>query len=269
MVLNLLAGTRGFSYDEWKGSFYPADLPASEMLRFYATRLPTVEVNNTFYRMPKPAVLDEWSLATPDEFRFALKASRRITHLGKLRNVADSVEYLLKVSSALGDKLGALLFQLPPFLRRDSTLLEEFLALLPAGCPAALEFRHASWFDDAVYQALSARNVALVGGEPEEGDAPPFVATADWAYLRLRAEEYSGAAIEEWCARLSEQRLERAYVFFKHETKGPEYAGLLNQIARGPGLAKATPVPPKIDAPGLAATRPAATRERRSAKKRG
>jgi uncharacterized protein YecE (DUF72 family) len=249
----LLTGTSGFSYDAWRGSFYPEDLPAERMLAFYGSQLASVEVNNTFYRMPKPSVLEQWASSTPEAFRFAIKASRRITHLGRLKNVDDSVGYLLNVTASLGQKLGVLLFQLPPFLRRDDTLLADFLALLPEGTPAALEVRHASWYDDAVFALLRARNVVLVGGDPDEGDRPmPLVPTADFGYLRLRAPDYSESELAAWSERIAAQPWKTTFAFFKHEDKGPALARRLAQIAgapAGPGLAKvAEPAGPSVAA---------------------
>jgi len=163
--MRIFAGTSGFSYAEWKGRFYPEALPDAQMLRFYASRLPTVEINNTFYQMPKPETVAGWRDSTPDAFLFAVKASRRITHQKKLADVAEDVAYLFNVVDALGAKVGPVLFQLPPFLKKDLGVLQAFLAALPAGRRAALEFRHPSWFEDDVYAALTAANVALVGGD--------------------------------------------------------------------------------------------------------
>src|SRR5262245_44415293 len=174
--LIVLAGTSGYSFKEWKGRFYPADLPDSKMLEFYVTRLPTVEINNTFYRMPKPELIRGWHERSPAEFRFALKAPQRITHRERLAGSKESLDYFLAAAGALEDKLGPVLFQLPPFLRKDLPRLSDFLALLPASLQAAFEFRHASWFDDEVYAALHSRNTALVGGDvDEDGKSPPFV----------------------------------------------------------------------------------------------
>jgi len=258
-----LVGTSGFAYDEWKGSFYPTDLAKDRMLSHYGTKLPSVEINNTFYRMPKQSVLEQWAAAVPADFRFALKASRRITHIGRLKNAADPLGYLFSTLAALGEKLGAILFQLPPNLRRDDALLADFLALLPQGCPAAMEVRHASWFDDAVLEALRARGVALVGGDTEEGAAPPpLVATADFGYLRLRAEQYDEAAIVDWAERIQALPWRHAFVYFKHETLGPAYAARLLECfgAGRPGLEKARP-----PMPGLAKPAPAKRTRKRAA----
>src|SRR5262245_6730548 len=151
--MRVLVGTSGYSYKPWKGSFYPADLPDAEMLRFYATRFPTVEVNNTFYRMPTRSVVERWAEETPEPFRSVLKAPQRITHHGRLR-VTDALAYFFETASALGGKLGPVLFQLPPNFKKDIERLRGFLAALPEGRRTAFEFRHDSWFDEEVFAAL-------------------------------------------------------------------------------------------------------------------
>jgi uncharacterized protein YecE (DUF72 family) len=219
--VRVLAGTSGFAYKEWKGPFYPADLRDDLMLGYYAGRLPAVEINNTFYRMPRETVVASWADQAPDGFRFVLKASRKITHFGRLKNVASELEYFLRASSALGAKRGPSLFQLPPNMKKDAERLREFVASLPRAWPAAFEFRHASWFDDETYDILRSRNAALCMADkgPEE-DATPLVATADWGYVRLRAPSYDEADLERWLATLRAQSWGDAYVFFKHEDAG-------------------------------------------------
>jgi uncharacterized protein YecE (DUF72 family) len=229
----ILAGASGYSYKEWKGPFYPPDLPGADMLAYYAERLPAVEINNTFYRMPKRAVLEGWAARTPAGFRFVLKASRRITHMARLRDCADAVSYLFTTAGALGDKLGAVFFQLPPYLKKDIGLLRDFLAILPEGPQVAVEFRSSSWFDEEVYAALRARDVAFcVTERDEEGKTTPFVATASWGYLRLRREAYPDADLLTWAARLRGQPWTEAYVFFKHEDEAaaPRTAARLLQL---------------------------------------
>lgn len=223
--MNVLVGTSGYSYKEWKGPFYPEDLKNDEMLRYYAERLPTVEINNTFYRMPRERVILNWADSTPERFQFALKASRRITHLGRLANVESELRYFLQASTALGDKRGPSLFQLPPNMKADPERLGEFLALLPAEWRAAFEFRHPSWFVDEVYDLLRVRGAALVLAETDDSEAPDVV-TADWGYVRLRRTEYSDRDIERWAERVATYPWDEAFVFLKHEDKGlgPKYA---------------------------------------------
>ena len=233
MAPRLLAGSSGYAYKPWKGPFYPADLPDSGMLSFYASRLPTVEINNTFYRLPKRALLEGWAEKTPDGFRFVLKASRRITHMARLKDCGETVGYLFETASALGEKLGPVFFQLPPYLKKDLALLEDFLAILPEGRKAALEVRSSSWFDDDVYEALRRRDVALCIAEHDEKEKDtPFSATASFGYLRLRREHYGDAELDAWAARIKEQPWSEAYVFFKHEDEAaaPKTALRLLQI---------------------------------------
>jgi uncharacterized protein YecE (DUF72 family) len=218
--MRILAGTSGWSFKEWKGSFYPKDLPDDGMLGFYAGRFPTVEINNTFYRMPKESVLLDWVAKVPPEFRFAIKASQRITHHGRLKDVADSLEYFTRVTSSLGEQRGPTLFQLPPNLKKDLPRLAEFLAILPRGWRSSFEFRHSSWFDDDVYEALRGRDAALCIADHDDFETPA-VRTASWGYARLHRLTYDEAALAAWRARLSGLGAEEMYVFFKHdETAG-------------------------------------------------
>jgi uncharacterized protein YecE (DUF72 family) len=222
--MNILVGTSGFSFKEWVGNFYPQGLKAGAMLGYYGRHFGAVEINNTFYRMPKPAVLKSWAEEVPADFRFVLKASQRITHHQKLKDCAEKVRYLLEVSAALGERLGPLLFQLPPTLRQDLPLLRDFLALLPTTTQAALEFRHESWFNDEVYDLLRAHDAALCIAEAEEGVAVPFVATATWGYLRLRRGDYTAEELQAWGDRVRGEAWTQAFVFFKHEEEAPKLA---------------------------------------------
>ncbi len=216
--MKIRAGTSGWSYQEWKGYFYPEKLAAKDMLRYYGERFPTVEVNNTFYRMPNAATLEGWMSQVSEDFTFVLKASKRITHDKRLKDVGDSVEYLLRTAAALGTKLGPFLVQLPPNMKKDVPRLRDFLAIFPPR--AAFEFRHTSWFDDEVYGALRERNAAwCVADTGEEGD-PPFVSTADWGYLRLRRVAYEERDLKEYADRIRGQSWGEAFVFFKHEEAG-------------------------------------------------
>ncbi len=214
--MQLLAGTSGYSFKEWLGHFYPEKLPASDMLRYYAERLGTVEINNTFYKMPEPEVLKRWCTEVPNDFAFTLKVRKKITHDKRLKEAGEDVTEFLRRAAALGDHLGALLFQLPPFLRKDLPRLRDFLAFLPAGTPAAFEFRHDSWLDDEVYALLRERGVMLCVADTDEGDTP-FVVTATRAYVRLRRTHYESDELRAWAERIATQDVERTYVYFMHE----------------------------------------------------
>ena len=217
----ILVGTSGYNYPEWKGSFYPQDLSAAKMLPFYAERFPSVEINATFYRMPTPKTVAGWAGQVPSTFRFTLKANRRITHDKRLKDVGDSVDFFVKTARELGPQLGALLFQTPPNLKCDLDRFDAFLATVPDGVQAAFEFRHDSWLDEEVYARLRARNFALCVADTEERSVP-VVATADFAYLRLRDEGYDEAAIRTWTALAQDlsTRCRDVFVYFKHEDAG-------------------------------------------------
>jgi uncharacterized protein YecE (DUF72 family) len=214
--MQIRVGTSGWSFKEWKGTFYPAELPDAGMLGYYGSRFPTVEVNNTFYRMPKESVLVDWARQVPESFRFAVKASQRITHHARLVDVGDNVEYFLRVCSSLGDRRGPSLFQLPPNLKKDLARLTEFLKLIPKRWQATIEFRHPTWFDEEVYQALREHDCALCISDQEEFSTP-LVATASWGYARLHRPAYDAGALREWAEKLKSQPWEEGYVFFKHD----------------------------------------------------
>jgi len=215
--MQLLTGTSGFSYKEWLGKFYPEKLPAAGMLRYYAGQFATVEINNTFYRMPAETMLARWAEEVPETFAFTLKAPRRITHELRLKECETHVAEFLRRAQALGGKLGPLLFQLPPFLKKDRPRLHDFLALLPADRLAAFEFRNDSWRDEEVYEMLRAKGAMLCYTDTEAGDSPPIVATAGTGYLRLRRTHYEDRDLGDWAKRIAALRLERAYVYFMHE----------------------------------------------------
>jgi len=217
--MEMLTGTSGYSYKEWCGHFYPAKLPANAMLRYYAERLKTVEINNTFYRMPDEALLSRWSGEVPDGFSFTLKAPRRITHIKRLNDVGGDVAEFMRRAGTLGDKLGMVLFQLPPFQRKDLGRLLDLLAAVPVGRGAAVEFRHDSWQDDEVYAALRERSAALCVADTDKGETP-FVATSGLGYLRLRRTNYEEDELKAWVDRIASQPLSRAHVYFKHEGEG-------------------------------------------------
>ncbi len=229
-------GTSGYNYPEWKGTFYPADLAAAKMLPYYAARFPTVEINYTFYRMPSEKLLAGWTAQVPKAFRFTLKAPRRITHDAKLVNCEALTTTFCLVAGTLGDQLGSLLFQLPPTLKKDLPRLDAFLDTLPPKAPAAFEFRHASWFDDAVFARLKERGCALCVADSEKLETPLEV-TSDFGYFRLRDEGYEPNDIEEWAGKIGslQSRCTDIYVYFKHEERGigPEFA---RQLMRHLGL---------------------------------
>jgi len=228
-------GTSGYSYAEWKGNFYPEKMAAKDMLRFYAERFPTVEINNTFYRMPKEALLQGWAEQVPESFSFVIKASKRITHDKRLKECGELLAYLFGVTSTLGSRLGPLLFQLPPNFKKDVPRLKSFFEEMPERRRVAVEFRHASWFDDEVYETLRSQRAALCVADTGEEPAAPLVATTDWGYLRLRREDFSDKDLRDWAQRIREQPWSDAYVFLKHEEegKGPKLAARLTEFCRG------------------------------------
>ena len=225
---NLFTGTSGFAYKEWKGAFYPEKIKNDDMLSYYASHFRSVEINNSFYRMPAEKTLLQWTSQVPAEFRFVLKAPQRITHFTRLKEESkDPLAFFVKTAGCLGEQLGPLLFQLPPNMKLDLPRLQNFLSWLPAGIRAAFEFRHSSWFDQDVYEALRSVNASLCVADTED-EQTPRMQTADWGYVRLRRVEYSDADINDWAAWTRDQPWSDAYVFFKHEDAGT-----------GPRLAKA------------------------------
>jgi len=235
MILRI--GTSGYSYKEWKGVFYPENLKPAEMLSFYAGRLGTVEINNTFYHMPTPKVLEGWASQVPDTFRFVLKISQKITHYKRLKGVEEEAEYVVRMSRLLGPRLGALLVQIPPNLARDDERLSSFLDLV-SGVRVAFEVRHASWLDPAVFAILEKHEVALVASQTDEEPEPRLVRTAPWGYLRLRKTSYTPAELREWSRKIAEQEWDEAFVFFKHEQIGPDLAQQLSVAATGAAKGK-------------------------------
>ena len=221
-------GTSGFQYAEWKGKFYPEDLSTPKMLAFYAQQFSTTEINYTFHRIPAAKTIENWKLQTPPNFRFGLKAPQKVTHFARLRDCSDTMRYFHDVTSALGEKLGPVLFQLPPNFKKDIVLLADFVNCLPEGLRAAFEFRHESWFSDDVYEALRSRGAALCIADMEEIATPP-VPTAGYGYLRLRREDYAGKDVSRWAEFVREQgaNWSDAFIYFKHE-----------DAAIGPRLAK-------------------------------
>jgi uncharacterized protein YecE (DUF72 family) len=223
--MRIVAGTSGFSYAAWKGSFYPPDLPAGRMLEAYARRLPAVEINATFHRMPRAATLAGWAAQVPPGFVFALKGPQRITHFMRLASVEEPLSFFSSAAAELGASLGPVLWQLPPSMRKDAGRLRDFLALLPRGGRTVLEFRHPSWFDDEVLGILAAAGAALCVADTEEGTTP-LVPTAPFGYLRLRRPDYGDGELVDWLGRIAASSWGEAFAFFKHEdeARGPAFA---------------------------------------------
>jgi len=233
----LWAGASGYAFKEWKGSFYPDKMQPEAMLPWYAERLPSVEINNTFYQMPRATVLAHWAETTPEAFRFAIKAPRRITHEARLKAdaAADSVAYLYQNLATLGAKRGPVLYQLPPFLKKDLPRLREFLAVLPRDHRAVFEFRNDSWFDDDTYEALRAAGAALCLSEREDNTAPPLVETTSWGYVRLRLEHYGEEDLDRWVRQLAATQWQEVHAYCMHEPTAPGYAATLLRLATALG----------------------------------
>ncbi|MHB8810185.1 MAG: DUF72 domain-containing protein [Desulfobulbaceae bacterium] len=224
--MKIHVGTSGYAYKEWKGIFYPDKLPAGEMLRFYAQRLSTVEINYTFYHMPTEKVLSAWAEQVPADFAFVLKAPQVITHRKRLHNVDDECAYFFRTLAALGPKMGPVLFQFPASFHCNRPLLEGFLALIPNNMPCAFEFRSPSWLEPDILEMLRARDCSLCTADSDEQPAGEIISTASWGYLRLRRSEYTEADLARWQEKILSREWQQAYVFFKHEEK-----------ARGPAMA--------------------------------
>ncbi len=247
--MTLYVGTSGYSYKEWKGNFYPEGLSDKEMLGYYGKQLPAVEINNTFYRLPKESVLTSWAEQVPEDFQFAIKASQKITHIRRLKDAGDETEYLLRIVRVLGSRLGCLLFQLPPNLKKDLPRLEQFVKHIPGDTHAAFEFRHASWFEQDVFDCLKANGCALCIADADDDLQIPFVSTANWGYLRLRREQYTASDLKKWMKQVQEQSWEKAFIFFKHEDEGtgPKLAGQFLKLAGGTSSEKkSTPRSKKV-----------------------
>ncbi|OLD28172.1 MAG: hypothetical protein AUJ04_02080 [Acidobacteria bacterium 13_1_40CM_3_55_6] len=232
--MKLHVGTSGYSYKAWKGNFYPEDLPAKEMLSYYSRRLPAVEINNTFYRLPQASMIENWRAQVPDEFRFSIKATQRITHIKRLNNVVEETKYLLDTSGLLGERLGVVLFQLPPNMKKDSGRLKSFLESLPSDIRVAFEFRHETWFDDETFDLLRKKDRALVVSDTDEKPLSEIIGTAGWGYLRLRRTSYNENDLDDWMKRVKDQKWKDAFVFFKHEDEGvgPRLAARFLELAQ-------------------------------------
>lgn len=257
--MTVLVGTSGFAFKEWKGPFYPEDLKDDAMLGFYSGRYQTVEINNTFYRLPKQHVLQDWASEVPDGFTFSIKASQRITHYARLKpDSASALAFLLENTSTLGGKLGPILFQLPPNMQKNLDRLQGFLALLPSDRRFTIEFRHESWFDEAVFAALRAHDIALCVSESAEFTGVN-VATASWGYLRLHRQDYTDGMLAEWQDRVAAQPWTDTYVFFKHDYidgAGPlAVERFTKMVTAGPVVRAADASLPSPTAAGIRASR--------------
>ena len=232
--MSLFVGTSGYSYKEWKGSFYPEKIPAKDMLSYYAERLSTVEINATFYRMPQTSMLENWMGQVPRTFRFSLKAPQRITHFKRLKEAGEETKYFLETADVLGDQLGVVLFQLPPNMKKDLPRLETFLKELPPATRAAFEFRHPTWFEDDVLELLRSQNRPLVVSDTDDMPTTHIDKTADWGYLRLRRVNYTEENLAEWVKRIRQQDWKETFLFFKHEDAGtgPRLAAQFLELAK-------------------------------------
>jgi uncharacterized protein YecE (DUF72 family) len=228
----LYVGTSGYSYKEWKGNFYPEAIAPAQMLSYYATRLHAVELNNTFYRMPQPSMIESWKAQVPENFRFSVKAPQTITHFRRLNNAGSQTQQMLKTVAALEDRLGAVIFRLPENMTKDLKRLEMFLKELPAGTPAVFDFRHPTWFDDDVVELLRSQQRVFCVSDIEDLPESYTYRTADWGYVRLRRVKYSDADLKLWIKRIKAQKWKDTYVFFKHEDEatGPKLAARLVEL---------------------------------------
>jgi uncharacterized protein YecE (DUF72 family) len=231
--MKIYIGTSGYGYKEWRGKFYPEKIPPKELLRFYSERFNSVEINNSFYRMPSADVLASWSAQVPDDFVFAIKAPQIITHLKRLRNVQEETDYLFRTLSVLERKRGSVLFQFPKSFHADRSLMEGFLELIPVDTPCAFEFRSPSWLGHEILDLLHERGCSLCIADSYENPAHEIISTAPWGYLRLRRSDYTDADLSQWVERIISQRWERAFVFFKHEeeARGPQMAICFRELA--------------------------------------
>lgn len=232
--MSLYVGTSGYSYKEWKGSFYPANLLPKDMLSYYSERFKAVELNNTFYRLPKPETIESWKAQTPKNFRFSAKVSQGITHFSRLKDATAATRTMLNAMSAFEDRLAAVLFRMPEDFEKDLKRLEIFLKNLPADTPAVFEFRHASWFDEDVLALLRSQNRVLCISDRDEMPVDHIDKTADWGYVRLRRVNYSESDLKTWIKLIKAQKWKDTYVFFKHEDEGtgPKLAAEFHRLTR-------------------------------------
>lgn len=231
--MEFFVGTSGYSYKEWKGNFYPAKLSQKEMLRYYSERFSAVEVNNTFYRLPTEDVVRSWAEQVPESFRFVLKAWQAITHFRRLQNAEEETDDFLRVASVLQQRLGPILFQLPPNFKKDVARLDSFLRHVGGRAKLAIEFRHESWLTKETYDCLRTHSVALCIAEADELPAVSLTPTTNWGYVRLRNEAYTDDELLEWIRNIKSQPWVETYLFFKHEDAriGPKLATRFLELA--------------------------------------
>ena len=218
--MTLYVGTSGYSYKEWKGRFYPENISPKDMLSYYASRFQAVELNNTFYRLPQPSMVESWKAQVPENFRFSVKASQGITHFRRLKDSANATKLMLERFAAFEERLGVVFFRLPPDMKKDIKRLETFLKHLPADAPAAFQLEDPTWVDDDVFALLRSQNRALVALDTDEMPASHITKTADWGYMRLRRASYSESELKKWIKRMRDQKWKHTFVFFKHEDEG-------------------------------------------------
>ena len=234
--MKILIGTSGYSYNEWKGKFYPEKISGADMMAFYSKRLETVEINNTFYRMPTPHVVASWAEQVPAGFVFAIKAPQIITHIKRLKDVKEETRFFLKTVAGLGKKLGCALFQFPGSFREDPALLGNFLGLIPEKTPCAFDFRSASWMNPRTLELLRQKKFCLCQEDTDENPVEEIASAASWGYLRMRRADYSDADLSQWSKKLSSMNWKKTFVFFKHEddigARGPELALRFRELMR-------------------------------------
>jgi uncharacterized protein YecE (DUF72 family) len=235
--MKIFTGTSGFGYKEWKGNFYPEKISAPKMLPYYSSRLETVEINNTFYRMPTATVVSSWAEEVPAGFLFAIKAPQIITHIKRLHSVGEETRFFLGSISVLEAKLGCVLFQFPAGFHADVKLLEAFLDHIPPKVPCAFDFRSASWFNSTTFDLLSKRKFCLGMEDTDEKPIQEIISTAPWGYFRMRRADYTDSALKEWAQKLQTQQWDKAFVFFKHEddeaARGPQLAMRFRELTEG------------------------------------
>jgi uncharacterized protein YecE (DUF72 family) len=231
--MKFLVGTSGYSYKEWKGSFYPEKLPDKNMLSSYAQHFPTVEINSTFRRFPSASTVESWAEQVPDTFRFALKARQTITHFRRLQNAEEQIDDFINLASLLGKRQGPLLFQLPPNFKKDIPRLDAFLNYVAGRAAVAFQLQHESWFSDDVYSCLRAHSAGLCSVDDDGPTCNEIIGTTNWGYVRLREERYTDARLKKWIGAIRDQDWNKAYVFFKHEDvgAGPKLAARFLELA--------------------------------------